>query len=248
MITKCVVSAKRGSGSLNNKKSALITIILLSDKFGHRMKSYGALSLISINNKKLIDIQIEAIKEVFSNFEIVVCCGIDADKIHKHIKTTHKDIRFRVVENQVFESSNSCESLRLCLNNTDNNKLLICDGGLVLNKGLLLCLDQKQSCVICENNNKTLEVGLNCGRNNYVEHFSFGASHSWCEVLFLNNKDIIDSLRKILNSYESKNRLIFEAINELLLVGHKIKNTTNDGSTVKINNIKTYHNTKGNIK
>lgn len=244
MIARCVVSAKKG-GQNATKKKDLVTIILLSDKFGHRMKSYGPLSLIPILNKKLIDIQIQAIKEVFNSFELIVCCSTDSEKIYKHIKTAYSDIRFRLVENQVYDSSNSCESLRLCLNNTDNNKIVICDGGLILSKTLLSCIEPKHSCVICENKNETLEVGLNCCKNNYVEHFSFGATKCWSEVIFLNNQDIIAGFRKILTNYESKNRLLFEAINELLLMGHKIKTITNTGSTIKINNIKTYHNIKG---
>jgi hypothetical protein len=123
----------------------------------------------------------------------------------------------------------------------------VCDGGLILNKALLYCVELKHSCVICEKKNETLEVGLNSCKNNYVEHFSFGATLSWSEIMFLSNQEIISSFRKILTSYESKNRLLFEGINELLLAGHKIKNITNtsNNSTVKINNIKTYHSIKG---
>lgn len=246
MITKCVVSAKKNNQNATKKKE-LVTIILLSDKFGHRMKSYGPLSLIPILNKRLIDIQIQAMKEVFSNFELILCCGTDAEKIYKHIGTKHGDVKFRLVENQAHDSSNSCESLRLCLNNTDNSKIIVCDGGLILNKALLYCVELKHSCVICEKKNETLEVGLNSCKNNYVEHFSFGATLSWSEIMFLSNQEIISSFRKILTSYESKNRLLFEGINELLLAGHKIKNITNtsNNSTVKINNIKTYHSIKG---
>ena len=65
---KCITSPKA------NKKTAsqnaeLVSIILLCDSPGYRMKSYGPTSLVTIANKKLIDIQIEAIKQSFTNFD-----------------------------------------------------------------------------------------------------------------------------------------------------------------------------------
>lgn len=247
MKTKCVVSPKRKTKEKNDKKTTeLVTIILLCDSSGYRMKSYGPVSLVNINNTKLIDLQIECIKNVFENFEIILCVGFDAEKICKHIRSQHKDIRIRIVENQLYNTSNSCESLRLSLNNTANNKIVICDGNLVLNKGCLENIDTDKSCLLIEKDPcENLEIGLNSDNNKIVQHLSYGANKIWSEILFLNGFDIIESLRKIITKYDSKTRFIFESINELIKMKYEIVSIINTSKVLKINNIKMYHSIKG---
>ena len=131
MKTKCIISPK---ASISHKTTTeLVTVILLCDSPGYRMKSYGPLPLIGISDKKLIDIQINAIQQTFLNNEIILCVGFDAEKICKYIRTSHSKSNIRIVENQLFNSCNSCESTRIALNNTLNDKVLICDGNLLLN-------------------------------------------------------------------------------------------------------------------
>lgn len=246
MRTKCITSVKKqpkkNKGSSQDKD--LISVVLLCDSPGYRMKSYGPISLVDIGKKKLIDIQIDAIKKRFDNFEIIVCLGFDAEKIYKHIKSKHKTINIRIVENQLYNTSNSCESLRLSLNNICNDKILICDGNLLINYECLLSIHTSQSMVIIEKNpHETLEIGVNIDKN-YAEHFSFGANKAWSEIFFINGYDIIECLKKIIVNYDNKNRFIFEALNELLNLNNKMSVGINTNQLVKINNIKTYHSIK----
>lgn len=246
MKTKHTKKTKKQSKNLKAKQqSELITIILLCDSPGYRMKSYGPISLININDLKLIDIQISAIKQVFSNFELIVCLGFDSDKVTKYIRSKYANLNIRFIENQLYNSSNSCESLRLSLNNTFNNKILICDGNLLLNNKCLSNIDIKTSCALIEKNPcETLEIGLNTDANNKIQHFCFGATKIWSEILFLCGEEIIESLRRIIVSYESKTRFIFEALNELINMKYSVNCITNNSKILKINNIKTYHNIK----
>ena len=73
-------------------RNDLMTIILLCDSPGYRMKSYGPPSLITIANNKLIDIQIEAISKAFKYYEIILCVGFDAEKISKYIRNKYGNI------------------------------------------------------------------------------------------------------------------------------------------------------------
>lgn len=235
---------KFSNKNIKIKTKELITIILLSDHYGYRMKSYGPLSLINVGKKRLIDLQISAIQNSFDNFEIIICAGFDADKIYRYVRSEYPSLNIRFVENQLYNSSNSCESLRLSLNNTINTKIVICDGNLLINHKCLSKIDTDHSCALIEKDGcKTLEIGLNSD-NNIVQHFSFGAKNTWSEILFLDGVDIIDSLRKIVANYNTKNRFVFEAINELIGMQYNIKSIINDGKITKINNIKTYHDIK----
>jgi len=242
MKTRCIQQAKKTIKITNE----LITVIILCDTPGYRMKSYGPLPLITINNQKLIDLQIQAIQKTFSNFEIIICVGFDAEKICKYIRQKYSNLNIRVVENQLFNSSNSCESVRISLNNTFNDRILLCDGNLLFNDKILSLFNTDQTCVLVEPQaSENLEIGINIDENNEAQYFSFGACKTWSEMIYLDNKDIIETLRKIISCSDNKNKFIFEAINEIIKIKYKIKCIYNKYSLQKISNIKTYHAIKG---
>jgi hypothetical protein len=246
MKTKIKIQKKKNKS--NEKVTKLVTIILLCDSPGYRMKSYGPLSLINIGNKKLIDIQIASIKEAFQKFELVLCLGFDSERVYNYVKNKYPKLNVRVVENQLYNSSNSCEGLRLSLNNICNDNVLICDGNLLIHNKSLLLLDLKRCCTLIESNPcETMEIGLNSDNHNIVQHLSFGAKYIWSEILFLTGRDVIESLRKILVAYDSKTRFIFEALNELISNEYHIFSIANKHQIKKINNIKTYHDIKDKI-
>jgi hypothetical protein len=238
-------SSKNYSGILEKEK---ITIILLYDNEGYRMKSYGPLPLLSISDKKLIDIQISFIQKHFTNSEILICVNGYSDKVFKYIKTNYHDLNIRIIENQLCEQTNSCESIRLCLNNTMNSRILICSGDLLLNDALAL-ISGDRTCVLIESNPcSNLDIGVNIDENNKAQHFSFGANKSWSEILFLQNQDDIDSIKKLITYKNSnKNKFLFEILNEFIKSKNNISCILNKQQIKKVNNIKTYHQIKDNI-
>lgn len=240
----CITSVK------NNKKNdeGLYTFIFTSDTPGYRMKSYGPTSLINFKNKKLIDKQVEAINKAFKNYEIIICCGFDVEKVHKHIRSQYSSLNIRIVENQLYNNSNSCESARIALNNTTNNRVFIMDGNLLFSSELFKNKVYESHVYIepdthCEN----LEVGININENDCIELFSYGGIKCWSEILYLHNKDSIETFKKIISNIEYKNKFIFEALNEFIKTKKEIKYVQNNTPVTKINNIKTYHNIKDKV-
>lgn len=220
----------------------LITVIVLCDLPGYRMKSYGPTSLVNINNKCLIDLQIDAIKKTFEKYEIILCVGFDGEKICKYVRNKYKNINIRIVENQLFNSCNSCEGARIAINNTLNSKILICDGSLLINKKSLALLDINKTCALVEKlPSENLEIGINTNHDSKAQHFSFGAYKTWSEIIYLDGLETIETLRKFLNNSESKKKFVFEAANDLLKNKYEITCIENKYPIYKINNIKTYH-------
>jgi hypothetical protein len=241
MKTKCITSPR----SLNKNtdlSGELISIILLCDSPGYRMKSYGPLPLINISNHKLIDLQIKAIQQSFTNFELIICLGFDAEKTCKYIRSKYSKLPIRIVENQLFNSSNSCESVRIALNNTLNSKVLICSGNLLFSNKIFSLIHYNKTCALIENDPcENLEIGINVDNNNEAQYFSFGACKIWSEILYLHDANIVETLRKIIVYPDNKNKFIFEALNDVLKSKHKITCINNKYPIKKINNIKTYH-------
>jgi NDP-sugar pyrophosphorylase family protein len=247
MKSKCITSPKANK-SVKTQFSDLVTVILLCDSPGYRMKSYGPLPLISIANQKLIDLQIQAIQQSFINFEIILCVGFDTEKICKYIRTKHSKVNIRVVENQLFNSSNSCESVRIALNNTLNHRVLVCDGNLLLNYESLALINCLQTCVLIETNPcDNLEIGINIDEKEEAQYFSFGACKTWSEIIYLHNQEVVELFRKAVTISDNKNRFIFEALNDILKSKYKIKCIKNEHQLRKISNIKTYHALKDKI-
>ena len=235
--SKKFITIHKGEKS-SPQRTDFVSIILLSENHGYRMKSYGPTPLIEIRGKSLIETQINAIQASFSNFEIILCSGFETEKIVNFIKEKFEDINIRVVENQVHLNSNCCESARLCINNVTNNKVIFCGGGVLLTPEYLRLIDLKKSMLICEHDSSSFEVGV-IQNNNYLEGLSIGVKNQyWTELLYLSDKKIIRSLYTILSKPEYKNRFIFEAINEMPNKHKIIVKKNEQEPIVKINNIK----------
>ena len=243
---RCITSAKAESDQ--EPCSDLISVVLLCDTPGYRMKSYGAIPLIPFKRKRLIDLQISTISNVFKNFEIIICVGYDADKVCRYVKSKYRNKNVRLVENQMFDHSNSCEGVRLCLNNINNDKVIILDGSLLLDQETLYSVNTKHSYIMTEEGfYENLEIGVNIGEHGTIEHFGFGAHTAWSEVLFLHNDDVIESLRRIISNDNFKQKFLFEGLNELIKTKHKLSVISNKYPVRKVNNIKTYHKLRDNI-
>jgi len=245
-IVKKKPKATKGSIKASIVKSDLITFILLCDMPGRRMKSYGSTSLIEVFGKKLIDLQIEAIKSRFKNYELVLCAGFDAENVYKHIKHTYKKENIRLIENQLFNNTNSCESLRLCLNNIRNNKIFVMDGNLVFRNPIFDNMKLDRNFLVLEKSHKeNLEVGVNINEHDLVEHMSFGATLTWSEIMFISEEKTIECMKNLLSNIDYKNKFIFELMNDVINLKHNITYIENSHPVQKINNIKTYKDIRG---
>lgn len=218
-----------------------ISIILFSENHGYRMKSYGPISLMKIQGKTLIQTQIEAIKATFKHFEIILCSGFETDKTVEFIKNNFADINIRVVENQVFFNSNCCESARLCLHNTNNDKILMCNGSLLITPDILSAIDYTKSTIICQEKDqyKNFDIGV-IEDNGLLESMSVGIKGKfWGEIIYLSNKKIINSFYSTVSNPDYKNRFLFEAINNVLKNNRIMVSEIKEESAIKIQNLKT---------
>ena len=227
----------------DNLEKNFISVVLLSDKAGKRMKSYGPTPLVSIKGKKLIDWQIAALKAVFKDFEIVIAGGFECEKVVKYVRTKHQSLRIRIVENQIYHHSNCCESLRLCINNISNDSVLIVNGDVLFNWSSLNDITTGSACVLYQDNQPStnLEVGLIKSDRDNLVNLNYGITDKiWSEMLYLKGRTNIECLRSIVSSIEYKNKLLFEAISSMPDQRCKIKTIYDKkNATFKISNVKT---------
>ena len=218
-----------------------ISIVLFSENHGYRMKSYGPISLMKIHGRTLIQRQVDAIKASFKNFEIVVCAGFETEKTVNFVKKNFADVNIRVVENQIHFNSNCCESARLCLHNINNDKILLCNGSLLLTPEILSSMTYEKSTVLSQNQDefKSFDVGV-VGNDDILEGLSVGVKDRvWSEIMFLQNRKAINSLYATVSNPEFKNRFLFEAVNVVLRDNRFLISDCGESGVLKIQNIKT---------
>jgi hypothetical protein len=218
----------------------LITFILLAENYGYRMKSKGALSLVKINEKTLLELQVQVISAVFNNFEIILCCGYDSKSVYDFIKNKLKSTNIRIVENQVYENSNCCETARIAINNTMNDKVVVMNGGLLITPEHLRAININNTCVLSQTQVKLedFEIGVIQDKD-IVQNMSLSIKdRKWLGLLYLNGEKNIKCFYDVVNSINFKNRFLFEAINEMIkVVNIKNVDVTTRG-TIKIDSIK----------
>jgi hypothetical protein len=246
MKKNCITSVKHNKATkkIQTKIQEPISIILLYDSTVNRMKSYGPVALLNINEEiKILDYHISFINASFENADIVICIGPQPDKIIKYIQSKYYNTNIRIIENQIYNSTNACESLRLCLNNiTSSNVLLI--NALTLPKKILPLQKSGIMLYISEENNKS-EIGININEKNQVEHMSFAAKNSWLEMMWINNKHIVAIIKKLLLQESYKKKMLFELINDIISKKINVDYTLIKDEIVKIKNPKIYNQQKG---
>lgn len=234
-----IVTAKRRR---SEKRDDLVSIILLSENHGYRMKSYGPISLVKVGNKTLLEHQIDAISAAFVNFEVILCAGFETNKIYHFVKKTYgPSCKIRIVENQVYYHSNCCESIRLCMNNAMTDKIVVCGGGVLLTPDYLQNLDLKKSSLLYQESSKgnNFEIGV-IGQGKGFESLSLAVKEkNWTEILYLAGDKNIQSFYNVVSKPEFKTKFFFEAINSWGQRKAVLAKKNQSEMIVKINNLKT---------
>jgi len=228
-IKEYITSPKENSVISSDKN---YTIILFSESHGYRMKNYGAVQLTRINGVHLIDSQIKAIKSRFKNFKIILSCGFESSRIWKHIKSKYKNLDISLIENPLYKTTNSCESVRLAMMSTRSSNLLICASSNIFDKKHLDQIDFDKTSILCQSskdNKSDLKVYRGADGSTKID---FGVGDlSWSEIVYLNGDRSINDLYSIIDNEDYKNKFVFEAINKLALK-HDIKICKNENSEI----------------
>lgn len=204
-----------------------IAAVILSYEITKGMKSFGPIGLLKskASGKELILHQIEGLEKLFKHSDVFVVSGFGYEKLHKIIPKNTKTIL-----NSEFQNKNHGYAIKLALSqhNLDNY-----EGIFIINNGVILKaqipsknLPFNHSWVLSKNiktsqqNSKFL--GSVTNENGLVEYIFYNVGqHSWCEGVYLCNKDIKKILSSIDNYYD--NMFLFEVINKSITQDIKYK-------------------------
>ena len=215
-VTDYITSPKEDRVQFDLNKQ--YTAILFTESHGYRMKNHGAVQLTKFNGAFLIDHQIKALRSRFKNLKIILSCGFESSRIWKHLKEKYRDLDITLIENQLYRTTNSCESIRLALMNTDCKNMFICSSAIFFEKKHLDQLSFRDTSIFCQtitSNKVDIKVYKN---NNKCSKLDFGVGDlCWTEMLYLDGEKSVNDFYSIIDSEEYKNKFLFEAINKLTL-------------------------------
>jgi choline kinase len=209
-----------------------ISFVILAAGCGKKIKSYEPRSLLKTNSgKSIIETQISNTVNHFNNVEVIAVVGCHASKVIKKYKQS-PDVRF--VENQLYDSTNSSESLRLGLNNSSSHHLMFCHGDIIFNDKTLE-LPYSKSFIIVDSKERINkdEIGVTKVKNK-ASILSYGLNLKWGQIAFFTGKEL-RLLNSIMNKFENrdKKKLSFEIINEIISLGGRFECIEPDGMQLK---------------
>lgn len=205
-----------------------VDTVILTAGIGARVKSYEPRGLLKFKNTTLVEHQIQTVNEVLPKSGLITVVGYDANKVIKKIWG-----KSRIVENQIFEDSNSGESLRIAINSSSANAILFFHGDLFFEKEIFNGIDFSESFALINTSFNEKEVGVTVV-DKYISIFSYGVETKWSQIAFLRNNEL-EILRKLIlkNDFNGKYLLSFELLNKVIELGGKIKPIMISGNKIK---------------
>lgn len=190
-----------------------VSVVLLSAGAGLRIRSNEPRSLIKIKDKTLLSHQIKAIDKSLARYEIIGVFGVHLDKILRKINN-----KIRVVENQLHESTNNSESMRLGLNNCLYDSIIFIHGDIYFDCDLLKDANYNKSFLILDVNNDIdeKEVGVTVNKK-HVSILSYGLKKKWCQICHVTGKEL-RIMKNIFSKFKDtdKKMLSFELLNKII--------------------------------
>lgn len=211
-------------------KNHHLTVIIPAAGIGKRMKSVGNKSLLTLSSgKSVIRTQIDTIKGAYQYCDFFVVVGFQADRIRSELPD---GIRF--IYNPIYETTNTTFSIGLALQANLNPHVLVVNGDIVFNQDVIENLTNSGSKVVVDSNEHMKEegVGVISNDNKHITNLSYGVGKKWCEIFYLQKKELA-LMKKISLSPDSSKWLAHEALNRVIDEGGVFESHESPSSLVR---------------
>jgi len=177
-------------------------------------KINGSKLLRKYKNSAIIDYQLDLINSVCIKPEIIITTGISVKEFVKHERREE----FIIIENQLYEFSNSAEDLRLGLMAMRSPHCIFIDSGFIPTLDTfkyLLGHKDRTSKVFIKDGKDEDYVGVTVANSGYINSFSFATNNNVAGMYYINTNDINRIRKKTLHKTYAKNQFAFELIKDI---------------------------------
>lgn len=162
------------------------------------------------NNTTLIEHQVEIVKSILPNSEIILVGGFEIEKLLWG--KIPKEIR--LVENQKYYETSVVNTIRLGLINTNSKSVLIFYGNLFFGADILSNIKPQESSVIAEPINNIADVGINIINEEAIQ-FAYGLPARWTQIFYLTG-NTLQEFRKECFITENNKMFTHEILNKII--------------------------------
>lgn len=197
-----------------------MNIIILGDKFQKRMKSKGCVGLIKINNKNIIQYQYKILKQIFPSANIIYVYGFESKRFNTFIeKNSEINSNIKVIYNQNYEQFNSAYSLSLASDFLNDSCIIIFGDTIISKKTFQKFIPNENSQIFLSTKYKN-KLGCIIS-DSRVTNISYDLDNYLSDIYYLSRNDS-QTIQELLNHKINYNCFIFEIINKLIDMNHKI--------------------------
>lgn len=161
---------------------------------------------------EVLNLYLDGIQSICKNPNIIISAGFQSKKILKH----RRRAEYSVIENLLYELTNSAEDLRLGLNGTRSTPLAVFDAHFIpsYTSMELLFETQKESSMLWSRR-KIDTVGCDINDNDLINFYGFKCSAKLKGAYFLSHSDADKMRKRIVGSTFNRNKFDYEMLTEL---------------------------------
>ena len=197
----------------NKYKSDDISVCILGSVKEHRELTRSPVIFSKVSHYKLLDLQIDAIKNVFPKCKLFLTLPEIKKKLYKEIYGN-----ISVIENT--QNQGNGLEIKMCLDQIKSDRVLFVDSSCIFDEYTLIQLVGKNSCTIMNKKSQKNRQLVSSSGSSILHHLSFGLPHQWSKILLLDNRE----LRILQGSYKSINDKMefYETVNLIIDKGGRI--------------------------
>lgn len=212
----------------------IIDIILLAAKANKKLRKCGAKPIIKISSRQtILQRQVSILKKYFNKFNLHLVVGFRQDEIIQHAHETYN--RINIIENKEYDNLNIAHSIKLGLQQTTRNNIMIMYGDLVFSRHIF---DKTNFCisnVFIENYKNLHNRSIGCIINNgQLQNMMWNIPDKWCQIAFFSKREA-----EILRQLDINSRhFTYQIINNMIENGGKFNAEKIKGHIIDVDTTK----------
>lgn len=192
------------------------SVILIHSFPDRKIKSLGNRALISIGKSNIIDYQIQFIKNLVRNPEIIVVGGFEHKKLSKHIHKKHSNIKY--IYHEITDTINIGLSVKLAVRVATGNELIIINGNILIDKRATKDIKSKYkhiNCILSTKQNKST-IGCIKDANNILQNCFFDLPQPIYDFISINKQSLVAVKDIIYETADLEKFYLFEIYNAII--------------------------------
>lgn len=203
------------------------SIILLASHPAERMKSFEPKSLLKLDGKiSLLEYQLGLLTNRFRNREIILVCGVEADKLMNNSPAVVK------IHNENYETTGLSRSVALGLRASTQPNVIVISADLFFNHEIFDVMFADEAMIFHSSDGQSTDhLGCNLCDGN-VEFIMYGTPNQFANIVYLTGKELKRVQRLVFNR-DNDNLMWFEILNQAIDEGGRFKAVNPKNSRVK---------------